>query len=262
MILKQEFRDIARLHGVPESTVERDYAQNWLLKSINDLDRNFILKGGTGIRKAHIADYRFSDDLDFGMLVDMTSDHIKIIFEKAISNAREEVGIQFEPDVLVKKNVNGYEGSVYFRILRRSGSPHKIKLDITNHDMEILIFPIATIPINHPFSDELSGTAVTYTLEESFTEKVRALFQRTRPRDLYDVWYLSRLMNPMKLKDAILQKCGFRGITPNIVEMIQRKDFYQASWKSSLKHQMKDLPDFESTFRSTIDTLRTTLHGD
>jgi len=257
MIPEAEFREIARLHGVPESTVERDYAQNWFLKSIFDGGPNLILKGGTGIRKAHIADYRFSDDLDFGILTPMSSNNIVSIVEKAILNAREEVGIQFGSDFQLKENINGYEGSVYFRILRRSGSPHKIKLDITSHNAELLLFPILSLPIHHPFSDEFSAHTICYSLEESLAEKVRALFQRTRPRDLYDVWYLFRHIDPTELADAIRRKCEFKGISPNLTDMIQREGYFKASWNSSLRHQLKDLPDFESTFRSTTDILRT-----
>ncbi|NJE13855.1 nucleotidyl transferase AbiEii/AbiGii toxin family protein [Thermococcus sp. LS2] len=34
----------------------------------------------------------------------------------------------------------------------------------------------------------------SYSLEEIFAEKLRSLFQRTRPRGLYDVWYLRILL--------------------------------------------------------------------
>jgi len=61
MITRREIREKAREFGVPVSTIERDYAQNWLLKPLSSV--NMVLKGGTGIRKAYIGDYRFSDDL-------------------------------------------------------------------------------------------------------------------------------------------------------------------------------------------------------
>ncbi|MFA4647786.1 nucleotidyl transferase AbiEii/AbiGii toxin family protein [Pyrococcus kukulkanii] len=59
---------IARKKGVPESTVERDYAQDWLLFGLSKTCLKMALKGGTGIRKAYIEGYRFSDDLDFTLL--------------------------------------------------------------------------------------------------------------------------------------------------------------------------------------------------
>jgi predicted nucleotidyltransferase component of viral defense system len=37
----------AREYGVNPSTIERDYAQNWLLMALSSLP--LVLKGGTGI---------------------------------------------------------------------------------------------------------------------------------------------------------------------------------------------------------------------
>ena len=61
MIPEYEFREMARTYGVPISSIERDYAQNWLLSALSG-KMKMALKGGTGIRKVYIEGYRFSDD--------------------------------------------------------------------------------------------------------------------------------------------------------------------------------------------------------
>ena len=66
MIPSREIKEKAREFGVPPSTIERDYAQNWLLSHLSPIP--MALKGGTGIRKVFIEHYRFSDDLDFTLL--------------------------------------------------------------------------------------------------------------------------------------------------------------------------------------------------
>lgn len=68
MIPIPEIKAIARKGEVPESTVERDYVQNWLLFGLSKISLEMALKGETGIRKVYIEDYRFSDDLDFTLL--------------------------------------------------------------------------------------------------------------------------------------------------------------------------------------------------
>jgi predicted nucleotidyltransferase component of viral defense system len=75
MIDTIEIRKIARLLSVPETTVGRDYSQNWLLYGITKSNLKSALKGGTGIRKMYIENYRFSDDLDFTLLEDYSLDH-------------------------------------------------------------------------------------------------------------------------------------------------------------------------------------------
>ena len=94
MIHSREIREKARECGVPETTVERDYAQNWLLKYIPT--KNMILKGGTGIRKLYIANYRFSDDLDFTLLEDLEKNDLEDEISNAVKVAKEESGIKFD----------------------------------------------------------------------------------------------------------------------------------------------------------------------
>ena len=48
MITEIEFKENARLFNVSISSIERDYAQSWLLAYLPKM----ALKGGTGIRKA------------------------------------------------------------------------------------------------------------------------------------------------------------------------------------------------------------------
>ncbi|MGQ9476771.1 MAG: hypothetical protein ACUVRX_12160 [Actinomycetota bacterium] len=52
MITALEIRGKARELSLPETTIQRDYAQNWLLKHMDAA--GVVLKGGTGIRKAYI----------------------------------------------------------------------------------------------------------------------------------------------------------------------------------------------------------------
>jgi len=51
MIPILEIKEKARTLGVPPSTIERDYAQNWLLVYLSEI--SMALKGGTGIRKVY-----------------------------------------------------------------------------------------------------------------------------------------------------------------------------------------------------------------
>ena len=55
MIPHRETPEKAREFGVPSSTIERDYAQNWLLAHISPI--TMALKSGTGIRKVFIEHY-------------------------------------------------------------------------------------------------------------------------------------------------------------------------------------------------------------
>jgi len=103
MITQREIREKAREYGVPESTIERDYAQNWLLMALYSLD--MVLKGGTGIKKVYFGDYRFSDDLDFTLLKVVAKEKLEASIKESIKMAKEESGINFSDILIFRKMV-------------------------------------------------------------------------------------------------------------------------------------------------------------
>jgi len=253
MILSQEIKEKAREYGVPTSTIERDYAQNWLLKYLSN--SNMILKGGTGIRKVYIKNYRFSDDLDFTLIKNINKDDLLEHIYEATEKAKEETGINFEiTNDLLEVN-NGLRGNIYFSIIKKtSKTPLGIVIDITNFDKEKILLPTQERRIFHPYSDDFLTKIEVYSLEEIFAEKVRALFERTRSRDIYDVvsLYNFNVCDKNKIKEILPGKFTIKRISININELNEKEEKYKRAWKNSLRHQLKEIPDFEGTFRKVI----------
>ena len=65
-----------------------------------------------------------------------------------------------------------------------------MKLDLTSD--ELLADSPVERPVSHPYSDKPNDAASVrcYSLTELLAEKLRALVERCRPRDLYDVIHL------------------------------------------------------------------------
>ncbi len=89
---------------------------------------------------------------------------------------------------------------------------------------------------------------LSYSYEEIFAEKLRALAERARPRDLYDVVHLyqerHRLTDIEKLLESLQGKCAFKKMPmPNLVTIEQhpQKSEFLSEWKNMLHHQVKDL---------------------
>ena len=253
MISEVEFKENARMFNVPISSIERDYAQSWLLAHLP----NMAFKGGTGIRKAYINNYRFSDDLDFTLLDIIDINDLKSEIQKAITETRDESGISFIDDFKSEKVENGYVFTVYFRILRTSGDPLKIKMDITEKENEKIINPLQKRDMLHIYSDKLDKQIMVYSLGEIFVEKVRSLFERTRPRDLYDVWHLNK--NVTFDKTLFEKKCKFKKVEPDIDELVTRKTNYEKTWKSSLQHQLPELSSAAEVFDNVVEFLKKIL---
>ncbi len=246
MIPVREIREKAREYGVPETTVERDYAQNWSLKYLSSM--NMVLKGGTGIRKTYIENYRFSDDLDFTLLGGMDKNVLTDSVKKVVLGVKEESGINFNDEIQIEENINGFEAAIYFRILRRSGTPRKIKLDFTESGKEKVLLPMENRDVIHSYSDKCQFQIKVYSLAEIMAEKTRSLFERTRPRDMYDVWYLYDKINERKTLSILYEKCKSKNVRINISSLENRKLDFANAWENSLTHQLKRLPDFNYVF--------------
>jgi hypothetical protein len=112
-------------------------------------------------------------------------------------------------------------------------------------------------PVHHPYSDRPDdGIEVsTYSFEELYAEKLRALAERLRPRDLYDVIHLYRRqeLNPDRsiVIEILREKCAFKGIAVPTVESIRVSPLVaelRAGWEQMLRHQLPQLPPFEDSW--------------
>jgi predicted nucleotidyltransferase component of viral defense system len=251
MIPEREIKEQARDFGVPTSTIERDYAQNWFLSALRPV--NMALKGGTGIRKVYIENYRFSDDLDFTLLEPVHADTLRTAVIDAMVRVRDESGIQFEDEIGFRQTRNGFKATTRFRILHRGPtSPIKIDLDLTGIDSEQILLPVSDRPVFHDYSDGLETSVISYALEEIMAEKIRSIFQRTRSRDLYDVGQLTGRVDHDAVRSIVPHKCEYKGVRVDAEILQAKREQFSALWHVSLGHQIHDIPDFDAVFETVI----------
>ena len=264
MIDKREIIDNATALSLLPAIVEKDYALGWLLAGISahpQLRDSWVFKGGTCLKKCFFETYRFSEDLDFTLIDSSHLDDgfLKRIFKEISDWVYEACGLEFPADgqafeMVINPRGNAscqgklsYRGPIAPPSIRRLP---RIKLDLTS-DEKLVLAPVR-VAIYHPYSDApAEGIEVlAYAYEEAFGEKVRALGERARPRDLYDVINLFRndRARPASavLLDVLSQKCEFKGINVPDMEMIDpHRDDLEGSWEDMLAHQLTALPPLE-----------------
>lgn len=264
MIQRQELLDLAKDFGLQPNVVEKDYVLGWLLAGIGEhaaTRDTWVFKGGTCLKKCFFETYRFSEDLDFTLTdpAHLDDAFLRKLFQEIGEWVYEQTGLILPPEARkfeVYTNPRGgtsAEGRVGYRgPLARVGDAPRIKLDLTDH--ERLVLPIDRRNVHHPYSDlPPQGIQVsTYCFEEVFAEKVRALAERLRPRDLYDVVHLYRRkeLNPdlPQLMHALREKCDFKKIDVPDFASIQVSPLIaelQVSWAQMLAHQLPELPPFD-----------------
>lgn len=212
-----------------------------------------ILKGGTCIKKIYDRNYRFSDDLDFSLAKSIRNKDLFSHINKAVKKAKEEVGINFSLNSELEITETGVRGKIYFNIIQNvTGTPLSIKIDITDYDNEIILLPSEKKEIIHSYSDTLNAEIRAYSLEEIFAEKMRAIIQRTRARDLYDIGMLFGLVNIDEVLPILAKKFSFRNVALAGSSLLTRKNDFLHAWGSSLRHQMKAVSDFEIAFNKAV----------
>jgi len=262
MIDKREILETASALGLQPNAVEKDYVLGWLLAGINahpDLTASWVFKGGTCLKKCYFETYRFSEDLDFTLRDESQLDEgfLQRVLGDVIAWVADESGLVIPAEQLSfdiyenpRKRTScqgkvGYRGPV--SPASNAGGWPKIKLDLTAD--EKLVLPSVRREVFHPYTDrpEDGMWINSYAYEEAFGEKVRALEERTRPRDLYDVVNLYRhgdtRPSAAVLRDVLEQKCAYKGIALPTVEALEphRIDL-EAMWDSMLAHQLPVLP--------------------
>lgn len=265
MIPKNEILELATQSSLQPYVVEKDYVLGWLLAGIHQIPAlrdTWVFKGGTCLKKCYFETYRFSEDLDFTLrdASHINEDFLRDTFTNIGAWVYDNSGIEIPSDRLkfdIYKNprgTNACQGRVYYRGPVTPAGKHtmpRIKLDLTAD--EILVEASVTTPVRHDYSDcPTDGIAIqSYSYTEVFAEKIRALKERTRPRDLYDVINFfhrpeSRDM-AVKVHEVLTRKCEHKGITfPQPVDLEAHKDICAAGWREQLAHQLQALPPFDA----------------
>jgi predicted nucleotidyltransferase component of viral defense system len=259
--------------------IEKDYVLGWLLAGIannSDLARTWVFKGGTCLRKCYFETYRFSEDLDFTVVNDgpQTPEELVPVFSNIAVWLRAEAGIDIVIDdrsFVTRQNLRGnptVQGKLAYRGPNPPSTLPKVKLDITRDELVVRCPEIR--PIVHPYSDGPLPTAgiSSYSLAELCGEKIRALAQRCRPRDLYDIVHMSRhpdLLDGARLVAEILaEKCAYAGMAVPDLTAIHASPFRQEierEWGNMLGHQLPSPLAPFSVFWDALDDVFAWLGG-
>jgi len=256
MIKPGEINSIAGETGVRDTQIEKDYVISWVLYGISKnefLKSHLVFKGGTVLKKAYFADYRFSEDLDFTYIEEnFDGAIIKSEFQKVLEWIFEESRIK----LAIKNDTTHDTGNYNFYIsytgpLGGTGANKDVKVDIAAD--ELMCASPENKKILHSYSDLPEYEILCYAMSEIISEKMRSLMQRTAPRDIYDLWYLFEKEGE-DIQDyiyAFQDKAKYKKKDPlKFVEEISKKEkIFQTHWKDHLSSQMNQIPDFSEVWR-------------
>lgn len=142
---------------------------------------NLAFRGGTALFKLHLPPARYSEDID---LVQMRPGPIGPVMDAAQEKLNPWLGIP-------KRKQSDGRVTLIWRVESEEGLPLRLKVEINSREH-------FTVQGYQKFDFKLesrwhsgSATIATYGIEELLGTKLRALYQRKKGRDLFDLWHAS-----------------------------------------------------------------------
>ena len=252
LIDRRELLEKARQKALNLMMVEKDYVLGWLLYGMSR-DRGLVFKGGTALSKVYFPKiWRLSEDLDFSLVKGELKERLKNV-ESILDEVRIKSGIEFalrsshiNPDYLQLKIQ--YKG-----ILDRNW----IKVDVTMND---LVDRPALKAIFLEYSDYVPFKVRVESLEEIFASKLRAVMERKKCRDFFDLWKLTKMdFDGRKIRAVFAKKCAVKGIEFHGLRQIFAADLHETLkpyWERELGRLIHPTPDMEIILKDLKKALR------
>lgn len=239
----------AQNEGVSAQVIERDYALTHAVSAIAryDSDRALVFKGGTSLRLFHIANYRYSADLDFSLRAGTKEQAINLL-DGAFRSYGEGL-----PQLTLDRE------SDHLRVLYTGplGRERPLKLDLATDE---LVVNIEHVQIRSTWEDVPSATMTVYTPLEIAGEKLRCILQRLQCRDLYDLYILLCVeqVDPADAVELFCQKSRHIGLDPGTFGARYQYQIlrYRERWTSELQNYMNIVPPFGEVERRVRRVLR------
>ncbi len=211
----------ARELQIDVTQVVREYWEILILKGLYDspFGRNLIFKGGIALRLAYDSP-RFSEDLDFSLTSDpfkgafpMLVKKIVVPFPELAISDLEEKHYTYFAEIKVTQNYLPFPFRIKIEISKRPLKNYKWKL-------HLLTSPVATV----------MALGQVGTLEQIYEDKLSCLKGRAKPKDLFDLWYISQKLgkpytpgkSPIRKTEIVreLRKYLPKNLWPAIAELI------------------------------------------
>jgi predicted nucleotidyltransferase component of viral defense system len=195
MLSRAELQRLAHRERVALGVLEKDYVLTEVLKALSQLPglhKSLVFKGGTALRKVYFPHWRYSEDLDFTVTLDIPKEELRQNLNSWYQQVEQTTQIRLTTRMLHK--ANGY-ARVRTQFLGPLAHPAMIYMDLS-FDEPLCLKPEFRKVLTAPFPNE-ERTVQVYPLEELMAEKMRSLVERGKSRDYYDVW---RLLKEQYLK--------------------------------------------------------------
>ncbi|MFQ6107759.1 MAG: nucleotidyl transferase AbiEii/AbiGii toxin family protein [Thermoplasmata archaeon] len=246
---RKELRRYVGITGFSLGQVEKDYLQHIVLGALSRrLGGILVFKGGTALQKTGLLK-RFSEDLDFTLVGDVSLDSLR----DAVTGALETYNFAADVDNLVDdERTLGFRLTIQGPLFRDRRSICTIRIEASRRE-EVSLPPRST-EIDPPYYDILPYVVEVMNLEEIAAEKIRAIYTRDRARDLYDLYRLTA--NGVRLReDLASEKLRFYDTKFDKGEFLRRCADVSKRWREELESLLESVPSADEVLKTVADAI-------
>ena len=194
MVAEDQIRKLITKYQTSELNVMREYFQHLFLSYFYQLAQSneIYFKGGTALRIIYQSP-RFSEDLDFSTNKENIPGIEDILLEVLGKIEKENIEVTLRE---ATPTSGGYLSTVDF-VLFEQKIPIQIQISFREKENRREVVTVASdfIP---PY------TIIVLSEEQLIAQKMRALLDRKKPRDFYDLYFILRKQLPIKNKNIVL----------------------------------------------------------
>ncbi|MCA9373353.1 nucleotidyl transferase AbiEii/AbiGii toxin family protein [Candidatus Woesebacteria bacterium] len=179
MITRQQLEIINRKTlKYPLHIAEKDYLLTLVLQGItqSSLGKRLVFKGGTAVHHCYLQQHRFSEDLDFS--ANQTPVALEDVHQIFTTFDFLKIKKEYRSDATVKIEKLQYVGPLV--------QPNSLKVEIDF--LQNVILPPQVLPYQNVWGVEY--TVSVMDIREICAEKIRAMSDRARYRDFYDLFLI------------------------------------------------------------------------
>jgi len=248
MLTRRQLRNLSLKQGVGLYVVERDYVQTLFLYELYKHVSGFLFKGGTCLRMGYNLN-RYSEDLDFNF-----NNGPAIGMNELVETASRLADFGIESELKEEKSSFGFTHRLRYKGPLYDGkdiSKGTIKIDVSCRKEQV---ETTTKLLNPVYDDCPSFVLTCLTLDHILAEKIRALVTRGKPRDLYDVWFLSETVDLNR--ELIDTKLKLYKLTLDDVDLNEIFSNVEKEWKQDILPLLGFLPDFNELKKTVGNRLQ------
>ena len=247
MLTRKEIIDYRDILGFSLGQIEKDYIQHIFLINLYKMIGNELLfKGGTALQKCYGLN-RFSEDLDFTLIKDISIEKIldKTIKSMTLFGCESENKKSKEDEVSTVYQIRS-KGPLYDGTEK---SLSYIRIEVSKRK-DVSLTPVRNevVPMYRDLPPYITSVMDP---SEIMAEKIRAIMTRDRARDLYDLYFLIRKKIEVDV-NLIDKKLSYYNKKFGVKEFFESVEKKKKIWDHELRQLISVVPKFQIV-RKTIE---------